>query len=254
MRYGSAVSPDGTKIHFSVEGRGRPLVIVPGVLAPLQLYGPLVRALVGRYEVVLVERRGYGRTATGPEAVTVELQAADLAAVLGEFAQPARVFGHSFGGLVSLAATRAAEERVAQLVLYEPPMALLGDPLRPMLTGCREAVADGRPEDAVRLALALSGTPAHRVEGMGGATIAKLAQLVPGLVADLESATAVRVPAGYWAGVGVPMTLLRGGSTSPEYARSVAALRAVYPGARHEVLAGEVHIPRAIERIAEFFA
>ncbi|WP_326837810.1 alpha/beta hydrolase [Amycolatopsis rhabdoformis] len=254
MRDGLVVSPDGTKIHFAVEGRGRPLVIVPGVLAPLELYRPLVRVLADRYQVALVERRGYGRSEVGPAPVTFDRQAEDLVAVLGELDEPATVFGHSFGGLVTLAAARAAGERIAETVLYEPPMATLGAVLEPMLAGCRKAVAEDRPEDAVRLALKLSGSPEHRDEGLAGATIAKLTRLAPGLIADLESATALKVPAEYWAGARVPVTLLEGGRTAPEYARSVAGLRAVYPEARHEVLPGEVHIPREIERLADFFA
>ncbi|MFF4594213.1 alpha/beta fold hydrolase [Amycolatopsis sp. NPDC001319] len=254
MRDGFAISPDGTKVHFSTEGRGRPLVIVPGVLAPLELYRPLARVLADRYAVVLVERRGYGRTSPGPAPATFARQAEDLVAVLGEVAEPAMVFGHSFGGLVSLAATRAAEERVAGMVLYEPPVALLGGPLEPMLKGCREAVEGGDPQDAVRLALTLSGSPAPRDEGAADGTVAKLARLVPGLIADLESATGLKVPAEYWAGVTAPVTFVEGGSTTPEYARSVAILRAVYPRSRHEVLPGEVHIPRAMDRIARFFA
>lgn len=247
------VSPDGTNIGFSVHGTGPPLVVVPGVLAPLDMYRPLVRVLAGRYTVVLVSRRGYGTSEPGPSPARFERQVEDIVAVLDEFPGPATLFGHSFGGLAGLRAAIAVPKRVARLVLYEPPLALLGDVLVPMLRHCRKAVAEGRPQDAVRTALTVSGSPRMRDEGPADTTLARLTPLVPGLIVDLECTTEMVMPVDYWAGLTAPLTVFQGEHATAEYARSVEILRERYPHARYEVLPDEAHFPRDMTPLAKVF-
>ncbi|MCP3802916.1 alpha/beta hydrolase [Allokutzneria sp. A3M-2-11 16] len=236
-----------------MHGQGRPLVVVPGTLAPLEMYLPLVRLLIDQYTVVLVGRRGYGMTEPGPRPARFERQVEDLVAVLRELPGPALLFGHSFGGLVGLSAALADPARIAGIALYEPPIVLLGKVLGPMLRRCRSAVAGDRPQDAVRLALALSGSPTVRDAGPADTTLAQLAHLVPGLIVDLECTTGMTMPVRHWAGMATPMTLLRGERSTAEYVRSVEALRTLYPDARYEVVPGQAHFPKDMDRVARVF-
>ncbi len=245
------VSRDGTRVGFLTQGHGRPLVIVPGTLARPEMYRALTQPLSDRYTVVVVGRRGYGLTGRGPEPARFADQVEDLDAVLGELAEPVVLFGHSFGGLVGLAAGLGDPARITGITLYEPPLALLGDVLRPMLLRCRSAADDGRPGDAVRISLAAAGSPTVREDGPDRT---HLAELVPGLVVDLECATGMTMPVECWAGMTAPMVLLRGERTTAEYARSVEMVRALYPDARYEVLPGEAHFPRNMDRIAAILA
>lgn len=253
MRDGNVVSPDGTKIQFLVHGQGQPLVIVPGTLAPLEMYEPLTRLLAQRYTVVSVGRRGYGMTEPGPEPARFERQVEDILAVLRQCPGPALLFGHSFGGLIGLSAAIAEPARIAGLVLYEPPIALLGDMLAPMLQLCRNAVAEGRPRDAARIALAVSGSPNVRDEGATDAALAQLEHLVPGLIVDLECTTEMRMPIRAWAGTTAPITLLQGERSTAEYVRGIEILRALYPDARYELIRGQAHFPRDMTQIATIF-
>jgi pimeloyl-ACP methyl ester carboxylesterase len=50
----------------------------------------------------VLERRGYGATATGSRPCRYRDQVADLATVVGEVDEPVMLFGHSFGGIVSM--------------------------------------------------------------------------------------------------------------------------------------------------------
>lgn len=250
VRDGTVVSRDGTKVRYLTQGQGRPLVIVPGTLAPLEMYLQLVRLLAERYTVVLVGRRGYGITETGPGPGRFERQVEDLDAVLRESSEPVTLFGHSFGALVGLAAGLATPGRIAAMTLYEPPVTLLGDLLEPMLRRCRSAVAEGRPQDAVRVSLAVSGSPAVRDEGPAEAALAQLAYLVPGLIVDLECVTGMRMPVEYWAGMAAPVTLIRGERSTAEYVRSIDVLRTLYPDAWYELVPGQAHFPRDMGPIA----
>jgi pimeloyl-ACP methyl ester carboxylesterase len=85
------------------------------------------RPLAADFELLLVDRRGFGRS-TPNGRVDFERDAADVAALL-----PARahLVGHSYGGVVSLLAAARRPEAVRSLTVIEPPALALvrGDPV-----------------------------------------------------------------------------------------------------------------------------
>jgi pimeloyl-ACP methyl ester carboxylesterase len=244
-------SQDGTLVHFTVSGVGKPLVIVPGTLTPLAGYRSLVERLAHRFQVVQIFRRGYGATELGPSPCRFEYQVGDLATVLDTLAGPAVVFGHSFGGLVSLGLASIAPWWVERLVLYEPPVALIGNALQPMLRICEEYAAIGKFDDVVRLAFRVSGLPDFRDSRLTERIVAQASMLVPGFIADLECVTEMTLPSKEWAAITVPTLLMMGERTSEEYTRSVALLRAINPAVRFEILAGQAHFPKDMGLIAD---
>ncbi|WP_434447570.1 alpha/beta fold hydrolase [Lentzea sp. E54] len=243
MNYGSALSSDGTMVRYQMWGRGAPFVVVPGTLTPSNAYRGLVRQLAERHAVVVLERRGYGVTESGPSPFHFSQQVDDLLAVLNSLPTPAALFGHSFGGLISLAAALADQHAVSELHLYEPPVALLGDALTPLLNRCRRAIDDGRPDAAIRAALSVSGSPSTSPADVSVEVVERLALLLPGLILDLECVVAMRMPISYWEGFSRPLTLLRGELTVGDYRRGIDLLRALYPKARCEILCGQAHLP-----------
>lgn len=237
------VSADGTKISCVVAGNGPPLVIMPGTLTVPQLYLPLVALLARRYTVTLVSRRGYGSTDRGPSPCSLAAQAQDLSAVLAGTGEPAVVFGHSFGGVIALSTALAEPARIARLVLYEPPLALLGPELRPMLARCRDAVAAGKPTTALRYAFRVSGSPDVGENTVPERALTRLASGVDGLLADLECVTGMPGPSAEWATVRVPVSLVAGERSTEPYPRSMAVLRSMFPAAPSLVLPGQTHFP-----------
>lgn len=224
---------------------------MPGTLTVPELYLPLVESLAERYLVVLVHRRGYGTTERGPRPCSFELQTNDLLAVLDGLAEPAVVFGHSIGGVISLSAARSAPDRVARLVLYEPPLALLGAELVPMFRFCADAVAAGRPAAAVRFAFQVSGSPDVRDDTVSDRTVALLASGAAGLIADLECVTGMPAPDTGWAGITTPIRLVRGERSTDAYVRSMDLVRAMFPAAPCTVLPGEAHFPADMTLVAD---
>lgn len=95
-----------------------------------RLYARLLAPLADRFHIIASDARGHGRTAASdPRAPTsdcVEWEdfAADTIAVIDAVAPEARwlLAGHSMGGSASLLAAVAAPQRVAGLVLIDPPM------------------------------------------------------------------------------------------------------------------------------------
>lgn len=243
-------SQDGTTISYLVAGHGRPLVIMPGTLTTPEMYLPLVDLLAERHTVVLVSRRGYGATERGPVPCTLAMQSQDLATILAELAEPAVVFGHSFGGVVALSATTSVPDSVARLVLYEPPVALLGAQLLPMLRFCRDAVDAGKATEAVRHAFQVSGSPDSDEGTVSPWVLDRLASSVAGLLTDLECVTAMDAPSPDWAGISTPIALLTGELSTEAYARSTAMLRAMFPAAPCAVLPGQAHFPHDMAALA----
>lgn len=114
-------SKQGVVVSFDRYGSGPPLVLVHGSFSDHLTNWMLVRSrLAERFTVYAIARRGRGETAPS-DAPSVEDEAADVAAVIE--AVGARVFllGHSYGAMCALEAAALVPERIAKLVLYEPP-------------------------------------------------------------------------------------------------------------------------------------
>ncbi|HEX4724305.1 MAG TPA: alpha/beta fold hydrolase [Pseudonocardiaceae bacterium] len=243
-----ARSADGTEIVYHRTGSGPPVVMVPGVLAPTALYEPIALLLSEHYQVVLVERRGYGVSGDGQRPATFAMQAMDIAAVLAAVGEPSFVFGHSAGGIVTLNTLPVATPPVRALALYEPPVSLTGPRLAPVLERCRALVADGRGADAIVAFLtdigAAGGTDALR------AVATTLEHRAAGLILDLECMTSMSNEAGRWTPGDTPI-LLASGSEADTYAKeSLDLLQQELPVLDTVVFAGQGHQPSDPEPVA----
>jgi pimeloyl-ACP methyl ester carboxylesterase len=107
-------------LHVEARGAGTPAVFVHGSFrAGLDTFREQL-ALADAYRVLVVDRRGFGRSddaaADGWPADTD-----DLAALLDELGG-AHVVGHSYGAVVALLAAARVPERLLSLVVVEPPV------------------------------------------------------------------------------------------------------------------------------------
>lgn len=98
-----------------------PVVLVHGAPDRARSFNATVRELTG-YTVTTYDRRGYGERAGHPPDPTGDIleQAEDLIAMLG--GTPTPVVGHSFGGIVAMAASVMAPGLIPALGLWEPPL------------------------------------------------------------------------------------------------------------------------------------
>ena len=128
------------------------------------------------------DRRGRGDSGdTPPYAVEREIE--DLVALIEATGGAADVYGHSSGAGLSLRAA-AAGAPIGRLILYEPPFA--GDDpdsqaqARARAAAVDSAIADGRPDEAIRGFLTAIGMPPEAAEAQAAdpATLA-LAPTMP---------------------------------------------------------------------------
>ena len=120
---GRFVEVDGVKLHFQIEGKGSPAVVLEAGIAATSLSWCLVRPLVAQFTtVVSYDRAGFGWSESPRHGCTAADAAADLAGLLDRcgVSGPFVLVGHSFGGLVVRVFQQRAPERVAGMVLVDP--------------------------------------------------------------------------------------------------------------------------------------
>ncbi len=100
-----------------------PVVLVHGMVGHAGFWEAPLAHVAGRRRAVAIDLRGHGASEPPSDAdYAPSACAADVLAVLDALALPrVALVGHSYGALVALAAAGAHPERVARLVLADPP-------------------------------------------------------------------------------------------------------------------------------------
>lgn len=121
---------DGTKIHYTSQGEGIPVVLCNGFVCDTIYYTYLVKHLRDKFRVVTWDYRGHGKSAlpADVENVTIEMLVRDLLAVMNDDnIDKAVLAGHSMGVQVILEFFRSFPQRVLGLIpicgSYKNPLA-----------------------------------------------------------------------------------------------------------------------------------
>ena len=112
------------QIEYEEAGAGEPVVFIHGALIA-DTFRPLADELaaMGRYRLVLYNRRGYCGSSDLSEVVDIPLQVEDCRALLGHLSlSSAHIVGHSYGGAVALQLALESPEVVRSLALLEPAL------------------------------------------------------------------------------------------------------------------------------------
>ncbi len=222
------------------------VVLLHATLSTGRQLAPLARALAapGDVRVVAPDRQGSGaRRLDPPREVDVAEHVADLAALLdAEGVERAVVVGHSFGGVVALEAAARVPERVAAVVVYEPPYAPLADAaVRPYFAVVARETRDAMERDgragAARAFLERVAGPGMW-DAMPERARAFLAAEGGGAVAD--AGMAGLDPDGLGR-IACPVTILTGAASESFYAPIADRLAARIPGASRVRLPGLRH-------------
>jgi len=248
---GTVRSKDGTTIAFDVWGDGQPLIVVDGATAYRGVN--LTNAEVGQllreeFRVYVYDRRGRGEsTDTAPYAVQREIE--DLAALIDHAGTPAVVFGWSSGAVLALDAA-AAGLPISRLALFEPPFVVDDSrPPRPAdyVQRLDDAVAGGRPGDAVELFLTVAaGMPAEAVPGMRQSPFWPALEAVAHTIAYDgrimgTTMSGAPLPRDRWAAVTVPILVMHGTGTEPWLIAAARALAELLPTASLQAVEGQQH-------------
>jgi len=221
------------------DGDGPPVVLVHGTMDRSSSFGRVATHLDG-FRVVRYDRRGYGRSVhLGPPS-SFDDQVADLLEVLDtEAAEPALVFGHSYGGTVALALAQRNPGRLAGVVAYECPLPWM--PWWPHDSAGAKAVAGAADPEAAGEAFMRRMVGDHRWEKLppstraarraeGATLVAEIAQLRPPHPVPVDLAD-----------VHVPVLAARGTEGAAHHHLAADAVAEQVPGASLVVLDGADH-------------
>ena len=251
-RPAAVTSSDGTAIGYQTLGSGEGVILIGGTLRSARDYMPLARLLARSLTVHVMDRRGRG--ASGPQGMgySIEKECEDLLAVHHQTGA-AMVFGHSYGGLVSLETTlrSGAFRRVA---VYEPYVSVAGSVPVSWLSEYRRLLAAGDTRGAfavmARGAGHAPGMLARMPLGLVRALMyclpnsqwRQLEPLLPAALAENEQIARLDAPTvGRFASV-TARVLLLGGAKSPALtSQALQALHEVVPGSELELLDGLRH-------------
>ena len=118
----SITASDGVEITFLSFGEGRPLVISHGGFTVADEWFATARRLAAGRRVIVIERRGRGRSGDAV-AHSLDQEIDDLASVVAALGDDVDLFGHSYGGALTLGyALRTGFG--GRIVLYEPTTAV----------------------------------------------------------------------------------------------------------------------------------
>jgi pimeloyl-ACP methyl ester carboxylesterase len=114
-----SVDIDGARIAYAIYGKGEPVVLLHGGLGNSGHFGFQLPALIDRFQVITIDSRGQGRSTRTPAALTYDLMATDVIAVLDHLhIARASVVGWSDGGEVALKLGIKFPDRVHRLFIF----------------------------------------------------------------------------------------------------------------------------------------
>ncbi len=110
---------DGVRLWYAVFGHGEPVILLHGGLANSNYWGLQVRALEGRYEVIVMDSRGHGRSTMNAAPFGYDLMAKDVLGLMDYLHIPkAAIVGWSDGAIVGLDIAIHHPGRVTKLFAF----------------------------------------------------------------------------------------------------------------------------------------
>ena len=241
-------------LHYLDLGQGPPLVLVHGdFLDGATAWSGQIETLPAVHRLIVLDRRGRGRSPKEPRPYTIAGDAADLLATadragLGDL----HLCGQSYGAIVAIEAARRAPARVRSLHLIEPPyLALLDDPAaRERMLGAVEIFARARergPERTVGDFVTLLAGP-EAVARLRGRPVWQTMLRESAALPDVEPPSAYPAEALDDLRLTAPVRVYRGGRSSAALRRIAERLAARLAGAELVDVPEASHdVQRAVE-------
>ena len=149
----SFTASDGVEIHYTVEGRGDPVVLLHGITGTAASnWGAagIIGRLAEEFQVIAVDQRGHGKSGKPHDAESYgERMALDVVDLLDHLRlQQANVVGYSMGGFIAMKLVALAPDRLMSAVIGGagwPSPELRDDAMFDALAASLEAGKGGGP-------------------------------------------------------------------------------------------------------------
>jgi pimeloyl-ACP methyl ester carboxylesterase len=113
------VDIDGARIYYGIYGKGDPVILLHGGLGNSDHWSNQVPALVDKFQVIVIDSRGQGRSTRGKSPITYDVMAGDVLAVMDALKlERAAIVGWSDGGEIGLKLAIGHPDRVAKLFVF----------------------------------------------------------------------------------------------------------------------------------------
>jgi len=110
---------NGIKIWYAVFGKGKPVILLHGGLANSNYWGNQVPFLAKRYQVIVMDSRGHGRSTRDDKPYGYDLMASDVLALMDFLKiQKAAIVGWSDGAILGLDIAIHHPERLTKLYAF----------------------------------------------------------------------------------------------------------------------------------------
>jgi pimeloyl-ACP methyl ester carboxylesterase len=110
---------NGVRIWYAEFGHGEPVILLHGGLANANYWGNQVRALQDRYQVIVMDSRGHGRSTRNDVPYSYDLMASDVIGLMDFLNIPkAAVIGWSDGAIIGLDIAMKHPERLTKLFAF----------------------------------------------------------------------------------------------------------------------------------------
>lgn len=114
----SSARVNGTRLYYERHGRGEPLLLITGFTISAAVFEPVLDLYTSRFDCILYDNRGSGRSGVPLRPTSMPELAADAAGLLDSLGVgSAHVYGVSMGGMVAQELAIRFPERVRGLVL-----------------------------------------------------------------------------------------------------------------------------------------
>lgn len=117
------------RLNYAMSSNDAPaLVMLHGVTRRWQTFLPLWSSLAQRWQLSAIDFRGHGLSDNLNGRYLVCDYAEDVIAYLdSQFDRPVVLYGHSLGAMVAADAARTLGDRIAAVILEDPPLHTMGD-------------------------------------------------------------------------------------------------------------------------------
>ena len=173
--------------HVSIRaiGSGDPVVLIPGLASPREVYDAIAADLARNRRVLLVQVNGFGGDAArgNVQGPVIACVVADIAAYLRrERLKPAAVIGHSLGGVVGMRLARDHAALVDRLMivdalpfigmLFRPDatvetLRLVAEAMKARMLAAASAAREASPDDPNVATMSISAEGRRQVSAWG---------------------------------------------------------------------------------------
>lgn len=113
------VPVNGIRVWYAVFGQGAPVILLHGGLANANYWGNQVRSLQSRYQVIVMDSRGHGRSSRNAEPFGYDLMSQDVLGLMDALhIRQASIVGWSDGAIIGLDIAMHHPDRVTRLFAF----------------------------------------------------------------------------------------------------------------------------------------